>query len=130
MNGDNPKGPLYQKDWVNGETQNWSEIASQLRSAKDRPTGEGKTWGNTLPEAVYRLFTETEKKAPTYPQFGSSSWESAADPRTYYSLENVHGNVHGFIGGYGFMSSPSVAAFDPIFWWVKSSPSVDLAKLY
>ncbi|KAF2024105.1 Di-copper centre-containing protein [Setomelanomma holmii] len=34
------------------------------------------------------------------------------------SLEgSVHGNYHNLIGGRGVMSNPSVAAFDPVFWF-------------
>ncbi|RMZ79372.1 hypothetical protein DV738_g3367, partial [Chaetothyriales sp. CBS 135597] len=32
------------------------------------------------------------------------------------NIENVHNNIHGSIGGYGHMSDPTVAGFDPIFW--------------
>ena len=34
------------------------------------------------------------------------------------SLEgSIHGNYHNWIGGSGHMSHPSVAAFDPVFWF-------------
>lgn len=39
------------------------------------------------------------------------SWEA------YLSLEYIHNNIHGWIGGNGGqMSQPAVAAFDPIFF--------------
>lgn len=34
------------------------------------------------------------------------------------SLEgSIHGNYHNLIGGPGHMSTPSLAAFDPVFWF-------------
>lgn len=34
------------------------------------------------------------------------------------SLEgSIHGNYHNLIGGSGHMSTPSLAAFDPVFWF-------------
>jgi tyrosinase len=32
------------------------------------------------------------------------------------SLEGIHGNYHGLIGGTGHMGAVAVAAFDPVFW--------------
>ncbi|OAP60301.1 hypothetical protein AYL99_05303 [Fonsecaea erecta] len=38
-------------------------------------------------------------------------------PASYGSIEALHGNYHTLMGGpNGHMSSPSVAAFDPVFW--------------
>lgn len=37
---------------------------------------------------------------------------------SYGSIEGLHGNYHTIIGGSnGHMSHPSIAAFDPIFWF-------------
>jgi len=37
---------------------------------------------------------------------------------SYGSIEGLHGNFHTIIGGTnGHMSHPSIAAFDPIFWF-------------
>ncbi|KAK3317933.1 hypothetical protein B0H66DRAFT_621379 [Apodospora peruviana] len=36
--------------------------------------------------------------------------------RTYVSLEGVHNNIHGLVGGNGHMAFPESAAFDTIFW--------------
>jgi Common central domain of tyrosinase len=36
---------------------------------------------------------------------------------TYGSIEGMHNNYHGLIGGSGgHMNHPSIAAFDPVFW--------------
>ncbi|KIW32469.1 uncharacterized protein PV07_04014 [Cladophialophora immunda] len=38
-------------------------------------------------------------------------------PASYGSIEALHGNYHTLVGGpNGHMSSPSIAAFDPVFW--------------
>ena len=94
---------------MNGATQDWRTIVGELRGAQE-------IFSNTLPEAVYRLFSEARNKTPTYQEFGTLGWRTREDPKVYYSLEGVHGNLHNFIGGSGFMGAVSVAAFDPIFW--------------
>ncbi|KAJ3230121.1 hypothetical protein HDU81_004773 [Chytriomyces hyalinus] len=37
------------------------------------------------------------------------------DPRNFHSLEHIHDNVHGAIGG--FMGDPSIASYDPVFYF-------------
>ena len=108
IDGKDPSHPLYQ-EWVNGTTQGWADINHNLRSYKER-------YSNTLPENVYRLFAETKSKMPSYSQFVTQGWNVGASPNTYASLEAIHGNLHYFVGGKGFMSKVGVAAFDPIFW--------------
>jgi hypothetical protein len=40
------------------------------------------------------------------------------NPEGVGNLEGtIHGNYHVLIGGNGVMSNPSVAAFDPVFWF-------------
>ena len=106
--GRDPSHPLYE-EWVNGKVQNWAEITGSLRSPKA-------LYSNTLPENVYRLFVETKSKMPSYPQYVTEGWTAGDPPQTYASLESIHGKLHNFIGGMGFMSKVGVAAFDPIFW--------------
>ena len=41
-----------------------------------------------------------------------------SSPEGRGSLEgSIHGNYHNLIGGNGHMSTPSLAAFDPVFWF-------------
>ena len=84
---------------------NWRAIEGELR-------GHREILANTLPESVYRLFSNY----PSYPQFASASWREGLPPERYSSLEAVHGDVHNLVGGNGQMGTIAVAAFDPIFW--------------
>ena len=116
--GNDPSQLLYE-EWVNGTTQDWAKIAGNLQSYKEltkEPTKDGGMYSNTLPENVYRLFAETNSKLPSYRQYVTQGWRAGDPPNIYASLEAVHGNLHGFIGGEGFMADVAVAAFDPIFW--------------
>lgn len=106
--GKDPRHPLY-KEWVTGKVQDWAKITGSLRTSKDQ-------YSNTLPELVYGLFTETKSKVPSYPQYVTQKWKAGDPPQVYASLEDVHGKLHYYIGGQGFMSKVGVAAFDPIFW--------------
>lgn len=102
----------YKEFWVNGEdpeVENWKTIRGELRGAPN-------VMSNTLPEAVYRLFSFR----PSFEQFGTEKWTDGQRPKFYSSLESVHGWVHGFVGGDGQMGTISVAAFDPIFWFETS----------
>jgi hypothetical protein len=52
----------------------------------------------------------------------TTSAASLRDPgskaASYGSIEALHGNYHTIIGGSnGHMSHPSIAAFDPVFWF-------------
>ena len=100
-----PEDPEYEDDWVNGTTQDWKKILSNIRGAHFQDA-------NTLPEAVYRLFSYV----PSYTEFGISGWTEGTPPKRYSSLEDVHGRLHGLIGGSGQMGAVPVAAFDPVFW--------------
>ena len=112
--GKDARQPLYE-EWVNGTTQDWAKIAGNLQSYKELTKRKG-VYSNTLPENVYRLFAETNSKMPSYRQYVTQGWNVGDPPNLYASLEAVHGNLHGLVGGEGFMSAVGVAAFDPIFW--------------
>ena len=101
----NQKDPKYDSDWVNGQELYWQTISGELRGSMDNDA-------NTLPEYVYRLFSNK----PTYEQFATESWMEGQPPKTYASLEDVHSQLHRFISGSSQMSSIEVAAFDPVFW--------------
>ena len=84
----------------------WREIANKLHT----PMGID---ANTLPEYVYRLFSNKV----SYETFATERWGKGQWPKAFISLENIHGSVHGSIGGdNGHMGTIEVAAFDPIFW--------------
>jgi tyrosinase len=51
-----------------------------------------------------------------YNAFSNNRWLKNQQPRDYGSLENIHDNLHGAIGGRGHMGALDVSAFDPVFW--------------
>jgi tyrosinase len=58
----------------------------------------------------------------SYPEFGAMSHNRfVRDSRKSWtgwgSLEDIHNAVHDYVGGTGHMGDPSIAAFDPIFWF-------------
>ena len=91
--------------WVNGDELNWQKITGELQGAIDVNS-------NTLPEAVYRLFSTV----PSFEEFGTEGWTEGQPPKSYASLEGIHGQIHVFTGGAGQMGEVPVASFDPIFW--------------
>ncbi|KZT38875.1 Di-copper centre-containing protein [Sistotremastrum suecicum HHB10207 ss-3] len=107
-----PDGPTTQTEWING-VQNDDQIAASLRTAD---WYEGSRYTDTLGEAVYRLFSQSYFS--NYDAFASTRYSQGMSPPNYLSLEDIHNNVHGWIGGPngGHMSIVPVAAFDPIFW--------------
>lgn len=51
-----------------------------------------------------------------YNAFSNNRWLQNQEPGDYGSLENIHDNLHGAIGGRGHMGALDVSAFDPVFW--------------
>ncbi|KAF1814577.1 Di-copper centre-containing protein [Eremomyces bilateralis CBS 781.70] len=110
--------PRGQENWIDG-VQNVDLINSYL-SLNDKD-GNPNTRDTTMKEDVYRLLTYPA--AVSYHIFATTQVISAIPrPAGYLSLESVHNVVHVWTGGDGqfgnpgHMASPSVAAFDPIFW--------------
>ncbi|MCJ1392937.1 hypothetical protein MMC18_005809 [Xylographa bjoerkii] len=53
--------------------------------------------------------------------FSNTAWDQTGQPGAYGSLEDIHDNIHGTVGGStpigaGHMSILDYAAFDPVFW--------------
>jgi tyrosinase len=48
--------------------------------------------------------------------FSNTRWDQSGNPGTYGSLEDIHDDIHGTVGGGGHMSDPDYSAFDPVFW--------------
>ncbi|KZS90427.1 Di-copper centre-containing protein [Sistotremastrum niveocremeum HHB9708] len=106
------KALAYQA-WVNG-VQNNQELANNLRGLQ---LSQGGRFTDTLGESVYRLFSE--KYFSSFSAFASTAHRQSQTPTDFSSLESIHNNIHNSVGGPngGHMSSPAVAAFDPIFWF-------------
>ncbi|KAI9508871.1 photo-regulated tyrosinase [Russula earlei] len=66
--------------------------------------------GSQLTTKTYNLLSRVH----TWPAFSNHTRGDGGS--TSNSLEALHDEVHGTVGGRGHMSDPSVAAFDPIFF--------------
>ncbi|KAK6527368.1 hypothetical protein TWF281_010548 [Arthrobotrys megalospora] len=51
-----------------------------------------------------------------YEAFSTAQFTDNSKPVESLSLEDVHNNLHGWVGGIGHMSNVPTSAFDPIFW--------------
>ncbi|KAL9113600.1 MAG: hypothetical protein Q9227_002338 [Pyrenula ochraceoflavens] len=81
----------------------------QLNMARE---GSNTFFISMVKDPAYKYYADVGTNAIN--TFGGGSKGSSADPKG--SLESIHNNYHGRIGGGGQMSDPSVAAFDPVFW--------------
>ncbi|KZS90419.1 Di-copper centre-containing protein [Sistotremastrum niveocremeum HHB9708] len=106
-------GPRTQAQWVDG-VQNYDEVVSSLRGHQ---WYEGEQYTDTLGETVYRLFSEDYFSS--YDTFSSTAYVEQGGSADYLSLEDIHNNIHNWVGGEngGHMANVPVAAFDPIFWF-------------
>ncbi|KAF9005143.1 tyrosinase [Cyathus striatus] len=80
-------------------TSDINRMRSVLRSAQ-----------STITTATFNMLT----RVTTWPAFSSHTVGDGGS--TSNSLEAIHDNIHGYVGGGGHMSDPAVAAFDPIFF--------------
>jgi tyrosinase len=53
--------------------------------------------------------------------FSNTKWDQSGNPGAYGSLEDIHDDIHGTVGGsgqagQGQMAILDYAAFDPVFW--------------
>ena len=76
---------------------------------------------------MYRLFAMMRR----YPPFSNTSWDQDGTVADYQSLEQVHNNLHVFVGGLtnGHMTFNNVASFDPAFWMHHGCESFDRIHL-
>ncbi|KAK0749661.1 common central domain of tyrosinase-domain-containing protein [Schizothecium vesticola] len=122
-----PPGEGVTKEWING-IQNNEALIRVLRDEKAFPKGtdKGGVVNESLRDAYARLFSikRFEDFASTQPLR-----ELNVADAVYQNVENLHNNMHVWCGGNvaapnhnlqaqaGHMSNPSVAAFDPLFWF-------------
>ncbi|KAL2845414.1 common central domain of tyrosinase-domain-containing protein [Aspergillus pseudoustus] len=94
--------------WANG-VNNW-EKANQAMAAGNQ--------AGSIPDQIYRLFATD---LSSWESFASTRSQPPPMPSDFMSLEAIHNAIHGYVGGrdtlVGHMGDPSVAAFDPIFWF-------------
>jgi tyrosinase len=67
-----------------------------------------------MKQRLYTLFTSYTN----FMNVSNEAWIATAGPGSYDSLESVHDQIHGTVGGpnFGDMSIIDVSAFDPVFW--------------
>lgn len=114
---------------ITSETTDFSGITNvdMLRSKVQQQiqlhNGKTSISSHSIGDLVYRLLSP--EYASTYRDFASTISSNQKPPMNwqgYLSLEMIHNNLHGFIGGHtlsdgmGHMQDPTVAAFDPIFY--------------
>jgi len=65
-------------------------------------------------QRLYTLLTSISN----FTQFGNEAWYQNSGAGAYDSLESIHDQIHGVVGGsnYGDMTVIPVSAFDPSFW--------------
>ncbi|KAL3465691.1 hypothetical protein BJX64DRAFT_50398 [Aspergillus heterothallicus] len=95
--------------WANG-VNNWDK-ANQAMEAGNQ--------AGSIPDQIYRLFATD---LSSWESFASTRSQPPPVPSDFMSLEAIHNAIHGYVGGreaglIGHMGDPSVAAFDPIFWF-------------
>jgi tyrosinase len=100
-------------------TRAWSSIPATVRY----PDSQGQSNNNSVASAVSNENASLRRNISLLLQsytrfnaFSNNAWLRNERPGEYGSLENIHDNLHGIIGGGGHMGALDVSAFDPIFW--------------
>ncbi|KAK6505603.1 hypothetical protein TWF481_007496 [Arthrobotrys musiformis] len=107
--------------WIEGEN-NYQHVVPELeehmwyenRDDDDNPIPIEKQYLKTLAEAMSRLILPGY--LDEYETYSSAQFLDQSKPIENLSIEDVHNNLHGWIGGIGHMSNIPTSAFDPIFW--------------
>ncbi|EPS38104.1 hypothetical protein H072_8125 [Dactylellina haptotyla CBS 200.50] len=94
----NARDPTVTAQWTQGYVDN-EAITQALQNL------------SSLGEDVYRSFTTNN-----YTWYSSTQQSNPPAPNSYQSLEAIHNEIHGIVGGGGHMSWNTVSSFDPIFW--------------
>ncbi|KAF4222006.1 hypothetical protein CNMCM5878_007558 [Aspergillus fumigatiaffinis] len=108
-------GNPAEKSWVNGVVDN--KEVTKIFTQHPWKTGGG---DQTIAHNVFRILSEDYFKS--YGPFATTRFkkEYPTPPREFFSLEEIHNNIHLWTGGSngveGHMANVPVAAFDPIFW--------------
>ncbi|KAL2823729.1 common central domain of tyrosinase-domain-containing protein [Aspergillus cavernicola] len=104
--------------WADG-INNWEKASEAI---------QGGIGVNSIEDQVYRLFSTN---LSSWESFASTLSQTPPTPADFLSLEGIHNAMHvrGLTGGrvsptndlVGHIADPSVAAFDPIFWFHHSN---------
>jgi len=124
----NIPNPLYQYRFTNDgfRAQYFSGSQAQAQITLRQPANV-QTSRNDEADRQMRANYETCRQdtfvlfnIPDFSAFSSSAFQSGDAPTSWTSIESIHNQVHGFIGGsgnpQGHMSFVEYSAFDPIFW--------------
>jgi tyrosinase len=96
----------------------WSRIPTTVRY----PDRNGNSNNSQVASAISNMSAALRKSVvialafQNYNAFSNNRWLQNQQPGDYGSLENIHDNLHGTIGGGGHMGDLGVSAFDPVFW--------------
>ncbi|KZT39467.1 Di-copper centre-containing protein [Sistotremastrum suecicum HHB10207 ss-3] len=116
-----PDTPRTHDEWVNGYQDN-DQVVINLRATQWYESSSKHQYTDSLGEAVYRLFSQNYFSS--YDAFATTAYtRTLKNPPDYLSCEDIHNNIHNWVGGAGLgnndgghMCDIAVAAFDPIFW--------------
>jgi tyrosinase len=117
----NPLNPV-EGDFAPGIDSEWQNT---LRYPTSTSSAKAKSQDNLVFDAMQSQFGSLQSNVylimtdPNYQDFAAFSnhqWAPDA-PGTYGSLEDVHNDIHGEVGGNGgHMTDLDYSAFDPVFW--------------
>ncbi|KAK6332681.1 hypothetical protein TWF730_004340 [Orbilia blumenaviensis] len=106
--------------WVQGQN-NYQNVVGDLEKhdwyenyGDDGPLPVERQYQKTLAETMSRLILPGY--LDEYETYSSAQFLDQSKPIENLSIEDVHNNMHGWIGGNGHMSNVPTSAFDPIFW--------------
>lgn len=91
------------------ETVRWWNADLQ-QSNQTAATASLLAQGPTILSLAYQIFTSVTD----YSSF-SCTWPGG-EANSGINIENIHNSIHNSVGGFGHMTFPEVAGFDPIFY--------------
>jgi tyrosinase len=97
------------------QTLRWpTDIGADAQTQVDVLISQVNSNQNQMKQRLYNLFTGMSN----FSEFGNEAWIPNGGAGTYDSLESIHDQIHGTVGGsnYGDMTVIAVSAFDPSFW--------------
>lgn len=91
--------------WPTSQTSSAQSDTASLQAAFNQQLSYLKNYTRYIMTAI-----------PDFQTFSNDMWMQNGNPGQYGGLEDIHDNVHGYVGNGGHMGVIPYAAFDPIFW--------------
>lgn len=107
---------------VNPAAGDFDAYWSRFLATNRYPDSNGNSRNSQVTAAISTMAAALRKSVvialafQNYNAFSNNRWLQNQQAGQYGSLENMHDNLHGALGGNGHMSSLEVSAFDPVFW--------------